>query len=75
MPSPVKLMPALANANTGSTKKATTECRSCSRLFSGELPVSTDRPSGMNIASTTPASVAWTPDFSVATHMMMPIRM
>ena len=47
--------PALAKAKSGRITKATGGCRSCS---------SRERAAGMNRASATPASVAWTPDFS-----------
>ena len=57
-PTPRSEMPAFTKANIGSTPKATQPCRSCSMLFSIDLPGSSLKLSGMKKADTTPASVA-----------------
>ena len=71
MPTPLIFIPALENAKTGRMKKATTEWRSCSRLFSGETLRSRFDRMGMNIARMTPASVAWTPDLTLCLDYML----
>jgi hypothetical protein len=48
------------------------KCRSCSMALSGEILGSFDDFIGMNIAKSTPANVACTPDFRIATHIITP---
>ncbi|MPN59458.1 hypothetical protein SDC9_207179 [bioreactor metagenome] len=70
---PCNETPALAKANSGRIRYATHGCRTCSRRFAGERPCFSFN--GMKKPTITPASVAWTPDFSTAVHSIAPMRM
>ena len=66
--------PALAKAKTGMMNQADHGFSTCSRWMAGRASSASPADlSGMNIASTTPASVACTPDFSTDTQSTTPI--
>ena len=67
---PPRETPALANANSGRIIKATHGCSTCSSCLAGDLP--SCGLSGTKKPTITPASVAWTPDFSTAVHKHHP---
>ena len=70
-PAPANDTPALAKAKIGRIMKATQGCRACSSRSSGcSSPVAM----GTNMAVTTPARVACTPDFSTQTQRKAPRR-
>ena len=67
---PESTIPVFASANSGMMRKATGLCRKCCTLYDGD--VSSPCVNGIAKASSTPASVAWTPDLSMQYHMTRP---